>query len=278
MGIIDSITFRTRRKYQAVRKWVRRQLATVNEAPLFVLGNQKSGTTAIAVLLAKRTGQSVTWDLATSHSGLLTAIHDGRMPIDALIDEEVLAFSRDVIKDPDLTLLYDALSDRFPAAQFVMIIRDPRDNIRSILDRLGLPGRPEQHTHDGYEELPEGWKRVLNGNRLDMDESTYIDRLAERWRIMARVYLENKGNLELIRYEDFLSDKVAAIDDLAHRLGLPRKASIEDQVDQQFQPRGKRRNMDWLSVYGERNLERIEKRCRAPMRELGYDDFRVASV
>jgi hypothetical protein len=200
------------------------------------------------------------------------------MPIDALIDEEVLAFSRDVIKDPDLTLLYDALSDRFPAAQFVMIIRDPRDNIRSILDRLGLPGRPEQHTHDGYEELPEGWKRVLNGNRLDMDESTYIDRLAERWRIMARVYLENKGNLELIRYEDFLSDKVAAIDDLAHRLGLPRKASIEDQVDQQFQPRGKRRNMDWLSVYGERNLERIEKRCRAPMRELGYDDFRVASV
>jgi hypothetical protein len=240
-----------------------------------VLGNQKSGTTAIAVLLAERTAESVTWDLTIGHDALLTDIHNGAASIDDLIDEEVLAFSHDVIKDPNLTLLFEPLKERFPQARFVMIVRDPRDNIRSILDRLDFPGDQTQLTGDDRVSLPEGWRRVLHGDDFGIDGDTYIDRLAERWRRMACIYLKNEDDLEIIRYEDFLSDKVAAIDDLAHRLGLPKKASIEDQVEQQFQPRGHRRDVDWLTFFGKHNLARIENRCAKAMGALGYTNFRV---
>lgn len=87
---------------------------------------------------------------------------------------------------------------------------------------------------------------------------------------MIRVYLENKGSLELIRYEDFMDGKVEAIDDLASRLNLTAECPIEDQVDRQFQPRGQRRDVDWLTFFGERNLKRVETHCVKEMRALGY--------
>jgi hypothetical protein len=275
MGIIRSIKFRldwwVRRMDRVGREW----LATVNESPVLVLGNQKSGTTAIAVLLAERTGQSVTWDLSIGHDALLTDIHGGTAPIDDLVDEEVLAFSHDVIKDPNLTLLFEPLKERFPQARFAMIVRDPRDNIRSILDRLDLPGDRTQLTGEERASLPEGWRRVINGDDFGVVGDTYIDRLAERWTRMARTYLDNASDFALIRYEDFLDGKVSAIDSLASRLGLPIENPIQDQVDRQFQPRGQRRDVDWLSIYGERNLERIERRCGKAMQALGYTNFRV---
>lgn len=240
-----------------------------------MLGNQKSGTTAIAVLLAERTDESVTWDLTVGHDALLTDIHNGTASIDELIDQEVLAFSHDVIKDPNLTLLFEPLKERFTEARFVMIVRDPRDNIRSILERLDLPGDRTQLTGDERASLPEGWRRVLDGGDFGIDGDTYIDCLAERWRRMPCIYLENKGHLELIRYEDFLSGKVAAIDDLAYRLGFSLQSSIENQVDQQFQPRGERRDVNWLTFFGKRNLECIETRCVEMMTPLGYDDLRI---
>jgi hypothetical protein len=111
----------------------------VNERPVFVLGNQKSGTTAIAVLLGQHTGLSTSLGLTTQHSGRVVDIHRGNAPIDALVQENELEFSRDLIKDSNLTFLYRYLRDRFPEARFAMVVRDPRANVRSILDRLSIP-------------------------------------------------------------------------------------------------------------------------------------------
>lgn len=112
MGVVEGIRFRLRRVYQTVDHYVRAWLASVNEAPIFVLGNQKSGTTAIAVLLAERTGLSVTWDLTMNYNSLVRDLYLGNAPIDALVERAQLPFSKDVIKDPNLTFLYELLRER----------------------------------------------------------------------------------------------------------------------------------------------------------------------
>lgn len=284
MGVLDSVGFRISHFYESSKEWCKRKLAHVNEAPFFVLGNQKSGTTAIAALLAERTGLSVTLDLTTQYSALVVDIYQGNASVDALIEPNRLEFSRDIIKDPNLTFLYPSLCQRFPDGHFIMVLRDPRDNIRSILDRLSLPGDEEtlQLTHhrqslSDYDGMFQAWRIVLDSSWMGLEGETYIEMLADRWKKATEVCLQNRERIALIRYEDFLEDKLAAINDLAARLGLPNKNEIEHKVDEQFQPQGQRRGMDWKEFFGERNLARIESRCRREMEALGYSDYRVIS-
>jgi hypothetical protein len=184
-----------------------------------------------------------------------------------------LAFSKDVVKDPNLTFVYDALQERFPDAQFVMVMRDPRDNIRSILDRLDLPGDATSLDSERYDAMGEGWRLVVDGSWMGIQGENYIDSLAGRWQRAARIYLKNEDAFQLILYEDFMDGKIATIDGLAVRLGLEAKHGIEDKVDHQFQPRGHRRDVDWPTFFGELNLRRIETRCAEEMDALGYDSF-----
>lgn len=274
MGIVDSVRFRVDGLRRLLGKHVRGWLATINDAPVFVLGNQKSGTTAIAVLLAERTGHSVTWDpTSPQHDSLIVDIYQEAASISTLVQQCELAFSKDVVKDPNLTFVYDALQERFPDAQFVMVMRDPRDNVRSILDRLDLPGDATSLDSERYEAMSQGWRLVVDGSWMGIQGEHYIDSLAGRWQRAARIYLENEDTFQLIRYEDFMDAKVAAIDGLAARLGLEAKHGIEDKVDQQFQPRGHRRDANWPTFFGESNLRRIEIRCAEEMNALGYDSF-----
>ena len=273
MGVVEGVLFRLRRVYQTVDHSVREWLASVNESPIFVLGNQKSGTTAIAVLLAERAGLSVTWDLTMYHNSLVRKLYHGTAPIDRLVERAQLPFSKDVIKDPNLTFLYESLRERFPRATFVMVIRDPRDNIRSILNRLALPGGEESLNPERIDEMPEDWQLVMDGRWMGIEGGNYVDHLSARWDRAARTYLEHQDDIELIRYEDFCQAKVTSIDGLVSRLGREKTNSIEEKVDRQFQPRGHRRDMDWLSFCGTANLKRIERRCAKEMDEFRYDNF-----
>ena len=110
---------------------------------------------------------------------------------------------------------------------------------------------------------------------MNLDADHYVGMLAARWQRVANTYLEHAGDIELIRYEDFCADKVTAIEDLATRLGLPRKNRIEHEVNTQYQSRGSNRGVDWEEFFGTENLARIEARCVDEMRALGYEDFRT---
>ena len=245
MGIIFSLQLRLQKRFEQLNRRVKELLARPNKTPIFVLGNQKSGTTAIAALLAKRTGCSVTLDLTTHHSELVVGIYNNRKPIEALIDERGIEFSRDVIKDPNLTFLYPWLRERFPRGQFVQVVRDPRANFRSILDRHDIDGhRPNIDLEElkskcsDYQGMWDAWKIILDGSWMGLEGKTHIDMLAARWVAAAKTYLGHSEDIELIRYEDSMSDKLKAVDDLIERLNLPIGNSVEDQVDTQFQPRG----------------------------------------
>lgn len=265
--------------FKKIKKGVQSQLSTINDKPVFVLGNQKSGTTAIAVLLARYADMTVDWDPIF---GEIADIYRGKITLDTFVKKNKLIFSKDVIKDPNFTFIYCKLLKRFPEARFVMVMRDPRDNIRSILDRFDFPGNEPQltfskyiHSFSEYNGNYDAWRFIFDGSWMGLKGKNYIDMLAARWQKAASIYLNNKNRIELIKYENFVDNKERTIAKLAESLGLPKKKSISQKVHQQFQPRGHRRNMKWIEFFGSHNLNLIESRCVNAMKELGYTDLRL---
>jgi hypothetical protein len=104
---------------------------------------------------------------------------------------------------------------------------------------------------------------------MGLEGENYIDLLAERWKRAAAIYRENRDAMDLVRFEDFLDDKVRVICRLAETLDLEPVRDISDKVDVQFQPRGNR-DVSWLEFFGAHNLRRIERICCHEMAELGY--------
>lgn len=258
-----------------INKKVKQKTAKINNTPVLVLGNQKSGTTAISTLLAKQAGLTIEWDLTITD---IIDIYQGNLPLNSFIEKHRLSFSKDIIKDPNFTFIYSKLNKRFPQAKFVMVVRDPRDNIRSILDRLKLPGNQSilsLSEHIGAFYSKDGWKTVFDSSWMKLDGKNYIDKLAARWNKAVEVYFQNKEKIELIKYEDFMQNKEKAIENLGASLGLVKVNNIGGKIDEQFQPRGYRRDMEWSEFYSEENLEFIETRCMDAMEKLGYTNFRV---
>lgn len=245
------------------------RLAKVNDTPLIVLGNQKSGTTAIAALLAEYTGFSITLDLPNIWGTTVIKIYAGDVAFADFVGCNTYYFSKDIIKEPELTFLYSQVKEFFYQAKYLMIVRDPRDNIRSILNRLKIRGDMEDIGSNIFSTLPPGWQIVINGQWLGLHGETYIEMLAERWNYAADVYLQHSQDVVLIRYEDFVSDKVRAIERLAHQLGMAQANDISDKVNIQYQPKGDH-SVSWEEFFGEKNLLRIEHICGSRMPKFGY--------
>ncbi|GAH62832.1 unnamed protein product, partial [marine sediment metagenome] len=94
--------------------------AQINPNPIIIIGNQKSGATAIAALLADMAGISVTLDLRKEIGNpTYHLVVRGILPLAEFIERNKLAFSAKIIKEPNLTLLYDRLPEYFPGSKFV---------------------------------------------------------------------------------------------------------------------------------------------------------------
>ena len=114
----------------------------INPDPIFILGNQKSGTSAIASILGSFSGKITAIDLFLSgfHYSLFTNWKYKKISTTDFINKNKYEFSADIIKEPHLSIFFDELKTEYPQSRFVMIIRNPFDNIRSILDRLDVVG------------------------------------------------------------------------------------------------------------------------------------------
>ena len=244
----------------------------VNESPIIVLGNEKSGTTIIAALLAKISGYSVALDIPGTWEPVQSKLKTGKIPLDEVIQNNKVHFSKDIIKEPVLTFEYEKLKERFPQAKFVLILRDPRDNIRSILNRLKLPGDLEELTPLYQEKVGALWnvyKTVVYNQWQGVPYNHYIESMAGRWNLCADVYLNNSNDVLLIKYEDFLKDKVKSLENLAKKLNLPQNFSIENEVDKQYQPKGNKR-VDTKEFFG-KNLSKISDITSEKMRKVNYN-------
>ena len=253
------------RAYQA-------RTARVNPAPVFVLGNQKSGTSAVAALLARATGTSVTIDIFFRYpERLLERLHRGEVGFADLVERARVCFSTDIVKEPSLTFFYDELKAFFTEARFVFVLRDPRDNIRSILNRLCIPGELsdlEAQHRQSLRDKP-GWALLMDGTLLGYGGGTYIERLAKRWNRAADVYAPGEG-MALLRYEDFVRDKAGSIARLAAAVRLEPTHDRGRWVDLPYQPPGQK-GLSWREFYGPENLTRIESICGERMKRFGYE-------
>ncbi len=270
-GELWRFTFGAGRIYRRVEHALRSVLARENPRPVFVLGNQKSGTTAIAALLGRACGLSVSLDmLQETNFPCFHRVIEGKLSFERYRRRNRFEFSHEIVKEPNLTLLYPFLAEAFPGSEMVFVVRDPRDNIRSQLNRLQIPGDLPGLEAAYRQRLNAGWKLVVDGRWLGIEGDHYVDQLAGRWLHCVRIYRQAADRMRLVRYEDFMADKLGELGRLAADLELPVIEDVRDALDRDFQPRGQR-GADWRDFFGAENLARIEKICAEEMDSLGYD-------
>jgi len=246
----------------------------VHPAPVLVFGNQKSGTTAIAALLASAAGKTFSFDvfnrLGAERS--LERLIAGETRVRDFVAAHPHDFATDVIKAPPFGLLTDGLREVFPEGRFVFIVRDPRENIRSILDRLGLPGNLDAlspQEQQAWADLP-GWRLIMEGRTPPTAGANYIETLANRWNRFADAYLQDRDRFECVRYEDFCAEKTGTVVDLAARLGWEVVCDVSGEVDRQYQRAGRSRGTPWREFFGPENLACIQRICGERMQAFGY--------
>jgi hypothetical protein len=244
------------------------------ENKIIILGNQKTGSTVIADLIAKRSGKSVSLDIQGaiySPSWLLEQRYR-LADFSDFIFQHQHEFDRKIVKEPSLTFFYNDLVRWMPEVKYAFIVRNPFDNIRSILNRLKIPGDLKAINIDDWPELSymPTWKLAVDSTWLGCPNGSYIEALAYRWCVAADVFLENNDAMYLIKYEDFLKDKVGVIDDVCRYFCLGSENDISAFLDKQYQKKGKR-GTDLLEFFGRANYERIENICGDRARKFGYN-------
>lgn len=242
--------------------------------PIVMLGNQKTGSTAIAALLAEATGEPVTLDLqrAIKDVGWQLCVKYGVTEFEEVAHRYKEDFSRAIIKEPSLSYFYKEMVGLIPNAKFVFIHRNPYQNIRSILNRLKVPGNLQGIDYNDWPELKKTpvWRLALDSSWLGRPQGTYIEGMAHRWDVAARTYLDAKDDFISIRYEEFTQNKKAVIENLAHQLGLTVRKDISASVDVQHQPKGNR-GVSPCDFFGEENLAVIRNICSESAEQLGYE-------
>lgn len=242
--------------------------STPNEAPLLVFGNQKSGTSAVAGLLAQATGKQLITDFAGAQEPYIGEFVRGDVSITDYVRRNAWAFSAPIVKEPGLTFAAPALMTHFGKSRAVMVLRNPWQNIRSILERVDVRG-DEDKLVPGQRPLNRTWQSILAGSDLGLPPAHYIDILAQRWLKAAQIAETLGDRAKLIRYENFSQHKRETIETLARDLGLPVVNDISEKLDHQFQPRG--RGADPKAFFG-KNYARIATICGAKAAQLGYED------
>ena len=121
-----------------------------------------------------------------------------------------------IIKEPNGSIGAPLLMEALPESRMVLLIRDPRDVVSSVLDAARKGGWLHERRNDGASKRPD-----------PADKNP--DRFVKSW---ARVYAEGVGNAlrayrshrgpkALVRYEEMVDDTHAAMNRLYSGLGIP---------------------------------------------------------
>ncbi len=232
----------------------------------------KSGTTAILRLMALASGEQACNDplheLDRKDLSLRTHLFEGKVRLPELMNRYRRLFRGSLIKDPNFVYFHEELAERWPSASWVFTVRDPRDNIRSILNRLRLPG-----TNVAIEAAKPGihgnWADVLAGRNPELAGRNPIERMAYRWVRNAEIIAGLAGVGIVSRYEDFERDKEGTIAQLCRTAGLTPNFTLGTATDQQFQPRGNR-EVSWYEFFGHEELKTIDGVCSSWLAHFGY--------
>lgn len=274
-----NILFRLKRKLDYIKNsdYNRRKLKLINriknERKLIILGNQKTGSTAIAALIAERSGQTAMLDIKDALQDASWQIaHKYKVAeFSDFIFKYRADFEKKILKEPSLTFFTEELFQYFPNSDYLFIARNPFDNIRSILNRLNIPGNLSDIVFSDWEELKNypTWRLALNSMWLGEPKGNYIEALAYRWNVASSVYIKHQQKMLLLRYEDFKADKVGSVDSVCEYFNFQIVNDISKLKDHQYQGKGMNQ-ADPIDFFGTDNFEKIRNICATNATELGY--------
>lgn len=235
------------------------------------MGNPKSGTTAVAAFVARRSGLQVTHEVPYLFGAKLIEVRRGNLSFGRVVARNRRAFSRPIIKHATLSLIDREVMAYFPGARFLMVVRDPRASVRSTLDRLGLPGDLQSLPSEAIASVPTAWQETLDPASADLPDGNYVETLARRWCLGVAPCLLNPERYVVARYEDVMAKGLGEIDRVVAELGiaLPHDAE-EPHWGEGLQPRGANRDTSWHEFFGQTNLAAINHVCAKLMPKFGY--------
>jgi hypothetical protein len=232
-----------------VRSKLRNWIYTPNLNPVLVFGFPKSGTSAISALLAHRTNKSLTLDTKYLWEPYLSEIKEGKIEFDRHIRRFSYPFSKAIIKEPNMVFITDKILPVYSNAKILVIKRDKLDNIKSILDRLKIPGNLKENPE--YSVVNRNWRSLL----FSKDEH-YVDVLNKHYKeAEIKLNMLKPQNPVFITYENFKKDKEKEIDRIANELNLAVKQNINHLLNEQFQPKSK--NIESTQEFFGENLKKL---------------------
>lgn len=236
---------------------------------LFITGNQKSGTSAIASLLGRAASLPVSIDFQREmYDPKFHHVRAGKMSFQSFMRRNALDLNSGIVKEPNLAVLLPLLLREYPDEKVYVVTRHPLHNIRSICDRLGC--RSDERAIEVAKRQNPAWKIIASGQDLNCEGGSISEVLAQRWLAIYTEALSFRRDIKLIRYEDFVSDKQKFLDSMCNELELSSCAIKDQELSKQFQPRG--RNADDLEGWFEpRDLQSCWSHTSDIARSLGYD-------
>jgi len=238
---------------------------SVNTHAVVVLGDHKSGSYGVADLLADACGVAKTLQIPELWSPAIERVLDGGASLASIAAAHPRPFSPEVIHEPFLTFIYDEVRRVFPGGKFCFVVRDPRESIRSELAELKLPGDLDA-LDPAARGVPPEWRIAFDPARWGAKGPHYVEVLAARWRRAAEVYTEHRKEMQLLRFEDFVADRLGAIQGLIRRIGLLKTGDIGARA---AEPRPARPGGP-ADFFGP-NLQRILDVCGERMQQFGYE-------
>ncbi|WP_425390382.1 hypothetical protein [Ekhidna sp.] len=238
---------------------------------IFILGNQKSGTSAIANLTAEAGGLSKTIDIPKLWPPYIQKLVKKEVNLSDVVRSNKKYFKSELIKEPNLTFLFEELLRIYPNAEYAMVVRNPFGNIRSILNRYKLSGKIDALNQEQIFKLGNHYNlfQAENWNLEQTDNP--IEALALRWNLAASVFINYKDhvNISLIRYEDFTDSKSESIYALCDLLNTAKRNDISKSTEIQFQPKGDN-SLSYLDFFGPTNFSLIKETCWPLAAEFDY--------
>lgn len=202
-----------------------------------IFGVQKSGTSVIANTLAYCSKQSLTMDHKSLWPILETPKSERFKFIVRQFRRHPITLGSTFLKEPCMTLCPEMFV-QFGAEKYLLVIRNPLQTARSILDRLGVPIDAETIDLDS---IPPAWRGLFTHS--SNSETPFI-RLIEYWRMCMENDFWSRPNAIIIQYEDFIRNPEDEVASILNRLNMTKKRPASHIINAQVQPLGANRERD----------------------------------
>lgn len=203
---------------------------------IFVSGFPKSGTSAVASILAEtcKLNAKIDFPRLITDQRLAERLINGEVNIHKEFQGEM---SYQLIKEPMLTLAMEQVKLAFPLAHIIHVQRSYQENIQSFLGRLGYASIV---SHDFYEYqgrnklIAKSWNRILEHSWKGAKPYSFENLLD------AKQIFDSRGRSSadiFVRYEKFTDNKVEAISKILDQLHMQAREVLPSVIlDRQYQP------------------------------------------